>query len=555
MDDEDIQTGSSASGDGEGATAGGQMLPNAMLTEETKAELLQKYGKYGRIIGFKQLPLRKDEDPTYTHDERPRLQVTFENGESKRFTVTIRAPRPSTGDFITYEGEGEEKATAKPAVATRVVRSEKDGKNHIMEKDPATGEFSIDRGLASAQPSDSQERTQTIVQADGKAHVMGWNPSTNKYDIDQGLAVQQPTPAKPKPTDPSGWKPVTTPDGRVVGMLDPATGDVQPVTQRDAKTVETKDGRILSINADGSGAKDITPTNPNDKAPPKELEFIPDDNEPDGGLAAYNSRLMDAWRAGSISKQAGIDLLKRAGEIYEARETVTARRRGDANTTYGHDISQRGQSLDEVQSRRSSADNQFGRVNDTVSKYGATLIPSATSGQTVVDAYRAMLNMAHDHADAAGGYQDVPQIQKPAILGGPSGDGSDATQVVMHPGGAMTISPVGSAVPGSAVGAVGAGVTATTQAAVDPSGANVQAANDATQQGSQAAFGALGIPPVAAPPPVNPAAGEPGNDPTKPVGLFNPDPHMQALVDMGLTPDEAQNAVALYKRGVRSDHL
>lgn len=544
MDDEDIQTSGASDTEDDGGDAQVAGLPPYVDA------IIQGYGQqFGRVISRK---LVRAKDPT---KDRDRLVVTYENGQSQRKAVTFRVGREGrtadpndktdTGapaETTIVESIEDVKATAKPAAATRVVRSEKDGKNHIMEKDPVTGAFSIDRGLASAQPSDSQERTQTIVQADGKAHIMGWNPSTNKYDIDQGLAVQQPTPAKPKPTDPSGWKPVTTPDGRVVGMLDPATGDVQPVTQRDAKTVETKDGRILSINADGSGAKDITPTNPNDKAPPKELEFIPDDNEPDGGLAAYNSRLMDAWRAGSVSKQQGLDLLARAGQIWEARETVGTKRRDQANTTYGHDISQRGQSLDEVQSRRSSADNQFGKVNDTVSKYGATLIPGPNSGQTVVDAYRAMLNMARGHADAAGGYQDVPQIQKPAILGGD--DGSGATQVVMHPGGAMTISPVGSAVPGAA-----SPMATGTAPSGAPAAGGLSEGDVREMYPQQPPVNSLSSEPV----PGQPVP--PAENPNAPVGLFNPDPHMQALVDMGLTPDEAQNAVALYKRGVRSDHL
>jgi hypothetical protein len=81
---------------------------------------------------------------------------------------------------------------------------------------------------------------------------------------------------------------------------------------------------------------------------------------------------------------------------------------------------------------------------------------------------------------------------------------------------------------GAAVGPVAGGITATNAAAINPTGPNVQAATDATMQGSNAAFGALGVPPapaIAPPqPPVEepiPAAVNPVND--QPIsGPFNP---------------------------------
>lgn len=395
----------------------------------------------------------------------------------------------------------------KPAPATRIVRGA-DGKNHIMERDPATGDYSIDRGLAAGQPASADKKPPS--------------PSTN-------------------------WQPLKTPDGKVVALLDPNTGETVPVTQKDPQkpdVFQTKDGRIITVSPDGATARDVTPTNPNDKAPPPGLDYVPDDNEPDGGLAAYNKRLMDAWRAGTITREQGKALLERAGGLYEARESVTSKRRDQDTAVRGQAISQRGQNLGEVASRRQDANRQFSDVGGTIDKLAADLIPAdGASGQTIVDAYRAMLGSARRHAEDAGGFDVIPDVPMPAMMGGRpmADDGTGSTQIVMRPGGSIEVSPAG--------------------AAPIPTGAAVDAAIQQTQQNLQNTFRGLGVPaPTASPqpaaaPPFNPPAGEPGNDPTKPVGLFDPNGHLGDLVAMGLTPEEAKNAVSLYSRGVREAHL
>jgi hypothetical protein len=67
-----------------------------------------------------------------------------------------------------------------------------------------------------------------------------------------------------------------------------------------------------------------------------------------------------------------------------------------------------------------------------------------------------------------------------------------------------------------AVGPVAAGVTATNAAAINPTGPNVQAATDATVGGTNAAIGALGVPPPA------PAPSGPVFRPQPPVDLPAP---------------------------------
>lgn len=379
-------------------------------------------------------------------------------------------------------------------------------------------------------------RTTTIRGADGKNHIMQFNPDTGKFDIDQGLAPSQPTPEKKPPSEAKNWQPLTGPDGKVVALLDPSTGDTVAVSQKDPQkpdVFQTKDGQIITVSPDGKSATNVTPPNPNDKAPPAGLDYEPDDTAPDDGLAAYNKKLMDAWRAGTITKEAGQRLLERAGDLYERRETVASKRRDQDTAVRGQAITQRGQNLGEVASRRQDANRQFSDVGGTIDKLAADLIPAdGASGQTIVDAYRAMLGSARRHAEEAGGFDVIPDVPMPAMVGGrPMDDGTGSTQIVMRPGGSIEVSPVGAA-------------PITTPAPTQNAGLGT---------GEPPARG--NVPTAAPSAPINPAAGQPGNDPTKPVGLFDPTGHLQDLISFGLTPEEAKNAVALYGRGVREADL
>ena len=64
------------------------------------------------------------------------------------------------------------------------------GQPHIMERDPNTGAYSIDRGLAPPSYAQAVLPTRTIqtFDANGMPVVMGYNPETKRYDIPQGTS-------------------------------------------------------------------------------------------------------------------------------------------------------------------------------------------------------------------------------------------------------------------------------------------------------------------------------------------------------------------------------
>ena len=68
-----------------------------------------------------------------------------------------------------------------------------DGKSHIMERDPATGQYSIDRGVAPPNyaqvlPQTLETKTTELLGPDGVQHRYQYNDATRKYDIDMGPA-------------------------------------------------------------------------------------------------------------------------------------------------------------------------------------------------------------------------------------------------------------------------------------------------------------------------------------------------------------------------------
>lgn len=433
-----------------------------------------------------------DEDAPATFD------VDVEQWKSPGGEI-LQAYHMPDGSWETVKDTPPTKPTGTTAPPTRNLM-QPDGKVHVMER-AADGSYSVDRGLAASQPTTPGENQyrppQHIQQADGKTHVMGYNPDTKKWDIDQGLAPPTAVAAKPPPSDTSKWQPLKGPDGKVVALLDPATGDTVSVTQKSATTVETKEGRIVSISADGTTATDITPAGIGTKNAPLPAgvpRYVPDPNDPAGdfGLSAYDAALRDAQAKKLIDRQQGADLMAEAGntaQVAERRYTNDVTARSNQRT---QDVTQRGQDVNEVASRRGDAGKVF---DDAFKNYSSTMLPNG-SGGIAVDAFRAALNDGRRNAEDSGGMRDVAPIP-PAY--------ERARHTKISPDGTITIKH--------------------TEPAADPAAASTPTA-PAAVQGTPSDVGDTGAPAVpaqsdqggGASTPVNPAEGQPGHDPTKPVG-------------------------------------
>lgn len=134
------------------------------------------------------------------------VMITLPNGE----TVTIPQSQlgPDVRALITQQGAGQRTAatnTSREGIAAGTNQTREDiaagktqphitamvgGEAHIMERDPATGQYSIDRGKAvpSYGATAPQTRTTELLGADNVMHRFQFNPDTKTYDIDLGPA-------------------------------------------------------------------------------------------------------------------------------------------------------------------------------------------------------------------------------------------------------------------------------------------------------------------------------------------------------------------------------
>lgn len=473
MEDDDIQVTS----DGEDAEddAGGNAQV-AGLPPYVDA-IIQGYSRqYGRVIGRK---LVRAKDPA---KDRDRLVVTYEDGSGKRKAVTFKIGKEGTpADPSIKDDEGT------PAETT-IVESVEDAKT----------------------PPKPAARQTTVRGPDGKNHIMEAD-ATGAYTIDRGLAPNQPPEEKPKPSEAVKWQPLTGPDGKVVALLDPSTGDTVAVSQKDPakpEVFQTKDGRIITVSPDGATAKDVTPEGPEDKTFPAGLEYRPDYNDPDGGLAEYNELLLQARRDGRINRQQGLAALQQAGAIWEqhrghGKELIDQQRQG-----YEAEVTDRNTTLGETASRRTAAGNNFNTAFQDYSAFAGKL--PVGSGGIAADAFQAAMNMGRRNAEEWGGMRDEAPVEIPealqAIRKVKIGKDGSVNIEIPDPTPQTPLTPADQAAQQQAAGAGGGQPT---DAVPGAGGQNVKEDRGPAAPAKDAA-------PV---PATNPAAGEPGHDPTQPVGI------------------------------------
>lgn len=439
----------------------------------------------------------------------------------------------------------------------------KTGYTLTAEVEPGGGSYTItnDRLIREniGKPGDAGDAAppggKPYIDEDGpNGRRLGWNPATKQYDRDLGsspsaqAAAATPPKEEVNPSDPTRLR---KPDGRG-GWVDagPNAAVVQANQQRDDTTVvstdytgvgqgrkkvttyksgrttteaaptnaavkairyETRNGRQVKVSVLDDGTETTEEDKPNPAAAPLPSgvrPFVPDPSDPNGdyGVSTYNAYLQGLRRQGIINYDQGRELLMQAGQVVQTADTRNSRLDQQAQTARGQDITQRGQDIGEVASRRSAAGNAYQQAD---SQWLAMLkgMSGSDAGGLAAEAFLSALNLQQQNATDWGGMQDVPQVD-PAVMQAARG----ATQITAHPDGRIEVSPPG-APPAAATNAA-------------PAAAPVPAAQNAgAGTGEPPARGALPQPGG-----VNPPAGQPGNDPTKPVGILPPnDPYMAAL--------------------------
>jgi hypothetical protein len=290
---------------------------------------------------------------------------------------------------------------------------------------------------------------------------------------------------------------------------------------------------------------------------------------PSGALgdAAKDLDALDQWldpqvRAGKVTpaqadkirenRRAWWDL-----RIKEQQAVVNAQ-----STTFGQNLQQRGQDLSEGQSKRATAAGIANQASNDWMPLATKLGKNPGAGTALMRAIAEQRTNVANFVSQQGGNTMVAPVQPGPALATVNG--------MPLPGGAagapvQPMNPAFNPRP-NAIGVGAGGTIFRPQPVAPPPASPDRAAAEAVRQQQAAAGGATGtpaapVPPVATPAPpvtagpnpatpnlyppapsVNPPAGEPGNDPTKPVGVIQPSPYFLAQSSRGHVYDPT-NAV------------
>lgn len=228
---------------------------------------------------------------------------------------------------------------------------------------------------------------------------------------------------------------------------------------------ESKPGQVVTLNGESYWA---TPNA--DPSQPPQLSHMdpgtrPTDSGPQLAPGMSSSEYLNQRRAWLMDqRKAGVSQ-KEINDLWDRDVQTATSRQNEANTQ----ATQQNQRL-------STSMSGFGQALNSVQEINKYLPVGSDLGGQALDAF---LTLQRGQAQRMGGYGPLSVPSAPTAP-------DPSSQVAAIPQ------------PPSAVGPVAAGVTATNAAAINPTGQNVQAANGATMRGSQAAFGALGVPPAPA---------------------------------------------------------
>jgi hypothetical protein len=273
-----------------------------------------------------------------------------------------------------------------------------------------------------------------------------------------------------KPGQPPTWVPIqgTTPAGESPKPVEVngVWGVWKPGQNGGPPTFET-----VQVPQAGAGLKNVDP-------------FVPDYTKPDLGLADWATK--QRQKIGKPADQGGITQKEYDDAVTTAHASATTTIQ---NVTAQNNVRRQAVEDERVQAARrvaqSQADATAGeKATSDIWKYtkpGSAAIMGVTPYTMALR--RGMATVYGD--------RDVPAAPLHPMFQG-----------LMNQAGVGGATPPAAVPGGSAIGPVGAGVTATTNAAVNPTRENVDTAIQATTAGTNAAMGALGIPPVPASPSV-----------------------------------------------------
>jgi hypothetical protein len=502
---------------------------------------------YKRNTGTPNAPTPDDPVQTTTEDVVPTVKEEWDKEEDKP-APTVSAPPsqpsivtrdPLTGELIAtpnpnYQPTTNQKPTIGRVEGTPTGRTNPDGTPEYdnsrpiwVERDPNTNQQ-----IGPAKPLTKEQRDQWEREKNG-----------GKTDAEIRAEGETATAEAPVPNRP-GWVQITTktgnttkvqfrgPDNKVVDTLPAESAKPQPVQQPDGSWGywDTQPGQAPTwVPIQGGPGAETKPVQINgvygvwkpgkDGAAPT---FEPIANQPGRATLPPDAPKVDLSSAEAAHRTymellSYVDQKVRSGEwTAEQGKSVLEIPDSQVRSVISREKDQLTQANNVRDARLAqSRDQENRRVNDA--RMASDMFQQASNAAGAPGKLRGdltpeyMILQARNN-QAMGAYNRPPEIDIPAI-------GITSRPPAVAASAPSTPSAVA---PPNAIG------LPTTPPFVQPTGAQVEAANQQTQGTFQNAVG-----PLLKPPPVNPAAGDPGHNPNAPVGWSAPSEEPPAVAAVG----------------------
>lgn len=446
------------------------------------------------------------------------------------------APPEARADSRTPEQRQKDEADARNAVELQRQRE----KNAALpaDQDPRyeTDKERADRAASTVKEQEAaaeKERQRARQeQQDAEAKAERERQAQRQAAADARAEADRNRPGAPtlKPDGKGGTIAVQTmPDGTIKTTPLPGVPSDKPAPDR-----VTVDGTVYERGEDGV-YKPASGLPVAGQVPKDTPSFTPDLTKPGAGLVERAKQLDELMAAGKLTWEQRQAILQ---QDVQTAQTVAGEFNSAATVLredYQQRVSQRSSDMTQSNNRANLANTYVQNAQGLVEKFAPYL------GATPGDAGKLFVGMM------------ASQLAQATMMGGMDTVAREEMDPRLRSwiDSRMPGAP-GAAVPPGPGQAVAAGVAATAAAGANPTGQNVQAATDATMQGSNAAFGALGVPPVeqapvAAPAPL-PSFTDPNTGQFGIPGSFVTGPYQQTPqepVGMGLpAPMAGGNAMA-----------
>lgn len=250
------------------------------------------------------------------------------------------------------------------------------------------------------------------------------------------------------------------------------TREQNPYYEKPSKIQKNeKTGKWEEITVDDNGDPIVKPVNDKTTIKPADLPVLQSKfGEISQGLGQLAQDLNSRVARGEITPEERTQAFTAAHQQAQTQVSEINTILENSKSIWSGQVQQRGQTLNETQSRRSFADSMANRAMQTGASVAAH--SGKGSGAAIAGGVEALMRMGQRYAEGMGGFKESPEIGLPPAL--------QQAQGISLPG-------------------YGPNAGAPPSPPPPPSGANVDATNAAVGAGSRAAFGGLGLPPVGAP--------------------------------------------------------